>query len=129
MFDFATSYDSRGLNAVIWIPVLFALLVMMLPKGDKQQIRVAALVGMLVDMVVSIWAFTRFEPGGREFQLEFRMPWIDEIGVSYHLGVDGLAVSLVLLTGILGPLVVLSSWTFVQERVKEFHVALVPMQT
>ncbi len=128
-FDFQTSYASRGLNAVIWIPTVFALLVVMLPKGDKGQIRVATLIAMLADMVVSIWAFARFESNGNEFQLEFRMPWIDEIGVSYHLGVDGLAVSLVLLTGILGPLVVLSSWTFVQERVKEFHLALLLLQT
>src|SRR5688500_18057734 len=123
-FDFPASYDSRGLNAVIWIPTIFALLVMLLPKGDKGQIRVATLIAMLLDCVVSIWAFVRFQPNGREFQLEFRTPWIDEIGVSYHLGVDGLAVSLVLLTGILGPLVVLSSWSFVQERTKEFHLAL-----
>ncbi len=128
-FDFNTSYESRGLNAVIWLPMVFALLVLMLPKGDKGQIRVATLVAMIADMVVAIWAFARFQPGGREFQLEFRMPWIDEIGVSYHLGVDGLAVSLVLLTGILGPLVVMSSWSFVQERVKEFHLALLLLQT
>ncbi|MBS1151168.1 MAG: nqo13 [Myxococcaceae bacterium] len=128
-FDFQTSYDSRGLNAVIWLPVVFALLVVMLPKGDKGQIRVATLIAMLLDMGLAIWAFLRFQPGGREFQLEFRMPWINEIGVSYHLGVDGLAVSLVLLTGVLGPLVVLSSWSFVQERVKEFHLALLLLQT
>ncbi len=128
-FDFQTSYDSRGLNALIWLPMVFAVLVLLLPKGEKGQIRVATLIAMLVDCAVSVWAFLRFQPGGREFQMEFRMPWIDEIGVSYHLGVDGLAVSLVLLTGILGPLVVLSSWTFVQERVKEFHLALLLLQT
>ena len=128
-FDFQTSYESRGLNAVIWLPMVFALLVVMLPKGDKGQIRVATLIAMLVDMAVAIWAFLRFDPKGAEFQIEFRMPWIEEIGVSYHLGVDGLAVSLVLLTGVLGPLVVLSSWSFVQERVKEFHLALLLLQT
>ena len=128
-FDFQTSYDSRGLNALIWLPMVFAVLVLLLPKGEKGQIRVATLIAMLVDCAVSVWAFLRFQPGGREFQMEFRMPWIDEIGVSYHLGVDGLAVSLVLLTGILGPLVVLSSWTFVQERVTEFHLALLLLQT
>jgi NADH-quinone oxidoreductase subunit M len=128
-FNFASTGDSRGLNAVVFAPIVFALLVLFLPKGDKAQIRVATLVAMFVDGALAIWAFLRFQPGGPEFQLEYRAHWIDEIGVSYHLGVDGLAVSLVLLTGILGPLVVLSSWSFVQERVKEFHLALLLLQT
>ncbi len=45
------------------------------------------------------------------------------------MGVDGLAVSLMLLTGFLGPLVVLSSWSFIEDRVKEFHLALLLLQT
>jgi NADH-quinone oxidoreductase subunit M len=51
------------------------------------------------------------------------------VGISYHVGVDGLSAALVLLTGVLGPMVVLSSWTFVQERTKEFHIALLVLQT
>jgi NADH-quinone oxidoreductase subunit M len=128
-FNFASNYETRGLNAVIWAPVLVALLVLFLPKNDKGQIRTVTLIGMFLDMALSLWAWTRFDPHGPEFQLEYRARWIDEIGTSYHIGVDGLALTLVVLTGILGPLVVLSSWTFVQERVKEFHLALLLLQT
>lgn len=123
-------YDSRILNLVIFSPLIVAALVMFLPKNEKGQIRAVTLGGMLLNFLTTLWAWSRFEPRSPvEFQLEYRMPWIDDIGLSYHVGVDGLSVALVLLTGILGPLVVLSSWTFVEERVKEFHLALLVLQT
>lgn len=123
-------YETRVLNAVIFAPLFFAALVMFLPKNEKGQIRGVTLAGMLVNLATCVWAWTRFLPRSvDEFQLEYRLRWIDELGISYHIGVDGLAMTLVLLTGVLGPLVVLASWTFVDERVKEFHLALLVLQT
>lgn len=123
-------YDSRILNLVIFSPLFVAGLVAFLPRSEKEQIRSATLVGMLGNVLACVWAWTRFEPRSpKEFQLEFRMEWLPELGLSYHIGVDGLAMALVLLTGILGPLVVLSSWSFIDERVKEFHLALLVLQT
>ncbi len=123
-------FDSRILNLVIFFPLMVAALVALLPKDEKSQIRGITLAGMLGSFLTTVWAWSRFEAGSPvEFQLEYRMQWLTDIGVSYHVGVDGLAVALVLLTGFLGPLVVLSSWTFVDERVKEFHIALLVLQT
>ncbi len=123
-------FDSRILNLVIFVPALFALAVMFLPKGENGQIRVLTLVGMLANLATCVWAWVRFIPlDSQEFQLEYRLQWISEIGLSYHVGIDGLSATLVLLTGVLGPLVVLSSWTFVQERVKAFHIAILLLQT
>lgn len=123
-------YDSRILNLVIFSPLLVAALVMFLPKTEKRQIRAVTFMGMLFNFATCIWAWTRFVPrSGTEFQMEYRLRWIDDLGVSFHVGVDGLAMTLVLLTGVLGPLVVLASWTFVEERVKEFHLALLVLQT
>ncbi len=123
-------YDSRMLNLVIFSPLLVAALVMFMPKTEKAQIRGVTLLGMLLNLFTCIWAWTRFVPRSPvEFQLEYRLAWIDELGLSYHIGVDGLAMTLVLLTGVLGPLVVLASWTFIDERVKEFHLALLVLQT
>lgn len=123
-------YDSRILNLVIFFPLLVTAVVAMLPKEEKGQIRAITLVGMLISFVTSMWAWLRFEVASPvEFQLEYRLEWLSDIGMSYHVGVDGLSVALVLLTGILGPLVVLSSWTFIQDRTKEFHIALLVLQT
>jgi NADH-quinone oxidoreductase subunit M len=123
-------YDSRILNLVIFFPLLVAALVAFLPRDEKGQIRALTLGGMVVSLLTTLWAWARFEPRSPvEFQLEYRLEWLADAGMSYHVGVDGLGVALVLLTGILGPLVVLASWTFVQERVKEFHLALLVLQT
>lgn len=123
-------YDSRILNLVIFFPLLVAGLIALLPKDEKGQIRAVTFAGMIGSLLTTIWAWLRFEPKSNiEFQLEYRMEWLADAGISYHVGVDGVAVALVLLTGVLGPLVVLSSWTFVQERVKEFHIALLVLQT
>lgn len=123
-------YDTRILNLVIFSPLLMAALVLFLPRTEKAQIRAVTFVGMLFNLATCLWAWTRFVPRHpNEFQLEYRMRWIDDLGLSYHIGVDGLAMTLVLLTGVLGPLVVLASWTYVEERVKEFHLALLVLQT
>jgi NADH-quinone oxidoreductase subunit M len=117
------------LTLVILSPVLGAALVAFLPRDEKGQIRAWTLVTMLVNLGLTAVAYGLFEPKGPEFQLEIRRAWIPDLGISYHLGVDGLSVSLIILTGFLGPVVVLSSWKFIQERVKEFHLALLLIQT
>ncbi|MEN9800433.1 MAG: hypothetical protein RL653_4130 [Pseudomonadota bacterium] len=122
-------FDTHLLHAVIFLPLLFIPLVALLPASEKNQVRVATLVAMLVDAVLGLLAYQKFDPAGPEFQLEHRAQWIADFGISFHTGVDGLAVSLLLLTVFLGPLVVLASWSYVDERVKEFHLALLVLQT
>ena len=123
-------FDSRILNLVIFFPLLVGALVVFLPKDEKGQIRAVTLAGMIGSFLTTLWAWFRFDIHSPvEFQLEYRLEWLSDVGISYHVGVDGLSVALVLLTGVLGPMVVLSSWTFVQERVKEFHLALLVLQT
>ena len=123
-------YESRILNLVIFSPLVFALLVAFLPKGEKSQIRGLTLIGMIANLAACAWAWLRFESQSPvEFQLEYRLKWLSEIGLSYHVGVDGLAMTLVGLTGVLGPLLVLASWSYIEERVKEFHLALLVLQT
>ncbi|MBK7859159.1 MAG: NADH-quinone oxidoreductase subunit M [Archangiaceae bacterium] len=124
-----SSYDSRLLNFVIFAPLVFAAVLFILPKNEKGQIRALTFIAMLVDAALAIWAYVRFAEGPAEFRLEYWASWVPEIGLSYHVGIDGIAASLVLLTGILGPLVVLASWTFVQDKVKEFHLAILILQT
>ncbi|WP_224361307.1 complex I subunit 4 family protein [Hyalangium versicolor] len=122
-------FDTHLLNIVIFLPLVFAVLVLMLPSGEHGQIRAATLVGMLVDLVFGAWAYAKYVPGGSEFQLEYRVPWFTEFGLSYHIGMDGIAASLLLLTVFLGPLVVLASTTYISHRIKEFHLALLVLQT
>ncbi|AGC42472.1 NADH dehydrogenase I subunit M [Myxococcus stipitatus DSM 14675] len=122
-------FDTHLLNLVVFLPLVFAALVLLLPAGESGQIRTVTFIGMVIDMLVGVWVYLRFETGGPEFQMEYRVHWFKEFGLSYHLGVDGLAVSLLLLTVFLGPLVVLASTTYISHRIKEFHLALLVLQT
>lgn len=122
-------FDTHLLNIVIFLPIAFALLVLLLPQAEHGQIRTVTLIGMLVDLVFGVWAYARYLPGGSEFQFEYRVPWFTEFGLSYHVGMDGIAASLLLLTVFLGPLVVLASHTYISHRIKEFHLALLVLQT
>ncbi len=115
-------------NLVVFAPLVFAVIIAALPQSEKQQIRVATLLGMTLTLLLALWLYLAFEPGGPEFQFEYRTRWIPSLGISFHTGVDGLAASLILLTGLLGPLAVLASWSFIEERVKEFHLALLVLQ-
>ncbi len=115
-------------NFVVFAPLLFASIVAVLPQAEHGQIRVATLIGMVLTFLLSLWVYLGFDPSGPEFQFEYRARWIAALGISFHTGVDGLAVSLVLLTALFGPLVVLASWSFIGERVKEFHLALLVLQ-
>lgn len=122
-------FDSQILHITIFLPVLFALVLAFLPGTEKGQIRGLTFIAMVVDAIFGLIAYLKFDPKGPEFQLEQRLNWMPDFGISFHTGVDGLAISLILLTVFLGPLVVLASWTFIEERTKEFHLALLFLQT
>src|SRR5450631_2715708 len=86
---------------------------------------------MLLTLAAAIVAVVTFDvgPAAPEFQLQAQVPWIPALGISFHVGVDGIGLVLVLLTSFLGPLVVLSTFASVKERVKEFLIALLILQT
>jgi NADH-quinone oxidoreductase subunit M len=117
------------ITVVVFQPLLAAVVVALLPQNEKRLVRGWTFIALLVNFGLTVLLYAAFEPRGAEFQLEQRIPWISELGISYHVGVDGLAVSLMLLTGFLGPLVVLASWRFIDTRVKSFHLALLLIQT
>ena len=114
---------------VVFQPLLSAALVALLPQNEKRLVRAWTFLALLLNFGLTVLLYAAFEPRGPEFQLEQRLPWIADLGISYHVGVDGLAVSLMLLTGFLGPLVVLASWSFIETRVKSFHLSLLLIQT
>jgi NADH-quinone oxidoreductase subunit M len=117
------------LTLVVFAPLLSAAFIAFLPRGENGQLRAFTLVAMVVDLGLAALAYGLFEPKGQEFQLEVRRSWIPDLGITYHLGVDGLSISLVLLTAFLGPVVVVSSWKFIHDRVKEFHLCLLLIQS
>ncbi|MCO6004424.1 NADH-quinone oxidoreductase subunit M [Actinoallomurus purpureus] len=98
------------LTALIAIPAIGALLVALLPKGKDALAKRAALVVTLIVAVLTVVMALRFKADGPRFQFTEKYWWIKQFGVHYAVGVDGVALVLIVLSAILVPLVVLASW-------------------
>src|SRR5438874_4238867 len=117
------------LSLVIFFPLLGAVAIAFLPREEGGQHKGVALIASLVTFVLSIPLATGFRAGARGFSFEQRAQWAPNLGFSYHVGIDGVALLLVLLTTFLGPIVVLSSWKYIQDRVKLYCIALLVLET
>ena len=120
--------DFPFLDVVIFLPLVSAILIGFLPKGNVAVLRYAALAATVVTFLVSLGILANFDAGDSGFQLGSSAQWIPEWGIGYITGVDGISVWLVLLTTFLTPLAVLASWS-VTERVKPFFIFLLALET
>ncbi len=109
------------LSALIFLPVLFGLAVLALPK---QLVRPVSLALSLVHFIASLLLFRNFDPTSAGLQLVEQKPWMPDIGITYFLGLDGISFWLVILTTFLTPLVILGSWKSIDHKIKGFHSAL-----
>ena len=113
------------LSLIIWIPLVGALL-LLFTRSDRTA-KWIALVVALLDFIVSLGLLLRWvDTGSMQFQ-EF-LPWIPQFGINYQLGVDGISLFLVLLTTLLGPIVVLFSWSNVKDHLRAFLALLLVQQ-
>lgn len=92
------------------VPLAGAALMAAVPKGNARAAKVVALVTTIVTFVLSAVMAAQFDTGGARFQFTETHQWIPQFGVHYALGVDGIALVLILMSTILVPVVVLASW-------------------
>src|SRR5512145_205970 len=124
-------YRDHLLSIITYTPLLGALVLLVLPvfKGNDNAVRwfsnVVGVVGFLVSLPLWFW----FDRGKDGFQFEEKASWIPSIGVSYYFGVDGVSALLILLTTLLGAISILCSWTAITDRVRQFYVFLLLLQT
>jgi len=116
------------LSLVTFIPLAGAMLLTLLPRRDR-DIRVFSLVVSLLTFVLSLHLPVHFHRALAEFQYQIDIPWIPTPNIHYHLGVDGVSMWLVVLTTFLTPLCVLISWNSIHERVKEFFILMLVLET
>ncbi|MDI6768664.1 MAG: NADH-quinone oxidoreductase subunit M [Anaerolineales bacterium] len=116
--DFLTN----PLNLVTLFPLVGVLALLFIPSGKKNLLRWTALLASLATFGLSIWMLTMFNKSNPDLQMVISLPWIQVAGwnIHYAMGVDGLSILLVLLTTFLTPISILSTWTAVEERVKDF---------
>ncbi|MBI3242870.1 MAG: NADH-quinone oxidoreductase subunit M [Chloroflexi bacterium] len=113
------------LTVVTFFPVLGVIVLLFTPKEQKDTIRWIAVGASLITFLLSLVMLIQFNPNDPGMQLVVRAPWI-QIGsnwnMEFHLGIDGASLLLVLLTTFLTPIAIFSSWTAVEERVKEYMI-------
>ena len=116
------------LSSVLWLPALGLLAVLLIPRTRVGWIRSLTLAVTLGDFALALVLFLRFDPEQTGMQFVEKIPWIVQLGVSYHLGVDGLSLLLVVLTAFLAPLAVLSTFKAIADRVKGFMFCILLLQ-
>lgn len=121
-------FDNHILSLSIWVPILAGILV--LATGDDQNARLSrwtALLGSIAGFLVTLPLFTRFDRDAGGFQFQEGYHWIPSFNIHYHLGVDGIAVPLILLTSFTTVIVVLAGWEVIQKRVAQYMAAFLIM--
>jgi NADH-quinone oxidoreductase subunit M len=120
--------DDHILTLVTFLPALGATLLLFFPRRDR-DIRWFALFFSVLTFLASLHMPWHYDYAKSGFQYELNVPWISTPNIHYHLGADGISIWLVVLTTFLVPLSVLISWTSIKERVKEFFILMLILET
>ena len=116
------------LSFTIWVPVLAGIAVLAsADENNPNATRWSALLGGLVSFLVSIPLYTRFDFTDGGFQYQEGFSWIPAFNINYHLGADGLAVPLILLTSFTTLIVIISAWEVIQKRVAQYMACFLIM--
>jgi NADH-quinone oxidoreductase subunit M len=118
------NYLFHPLVLVTFFPLVGVIAILFLKEEQKTLARWTALIASLITFVISLVILVRFNPQNPDLQMVVNLPWIQVAGwnISFYLGIDGLSILLVLLTTLLTPISILSTWKAIEERVKEFMI-------
>jgi NADH-quinone oxidoreductase subunit M len=111
------------LSLILWTPLLGAMLLALMP-GDDKRVRLGALTLSLLHLLQVCVSLRGFQSQVLGFQFEEQHAWLQALGASYHLGIDGISLWLIVLNAILLPIAILASWTAITEKVRPFHALL-----
>ena len=123
-------FHTHILTIVAFLPLAGMLVLLFINGENKSLIRLwangVAVAGFIVSL--PLWRWFDFNRAD-EFQFVEKYKWIQALGADYHVGIDGISLLLILLTTLLGPLAILSSWSAIEMRTKEYYAFLLMLQT
>src|SRR5438309_2009730 len=117
------------LSAVTFLPGAGGLALLLIPERRRGVARVAALAVSLVTFALSLPLYFGFDRDNPGYQFEEYRMWMPTLGVSYHIGIDGISLLLVLLTTFLTPLALASAWDGIEDRVQGFVATMLILET
>jgi NADH-quinone oxidoreductase subunit M len=120
------------LSLLIALPLVGAVLLLLLGNREGERDRVVHKVALgisLAELVGTLWLWAGFDPTRADFQFVERVDWIPSFGIQYAVGVDGISLFLVVLTGVLTPLALLCSWESVLKKVTAFCAFMLVLES
>ncbi len=121
--------DSWILTIITFFPLLGVFTLLVLPSEKQDAFRIIAFIFSVLNAIFSLYLYFNFPVESSTMQFSINKGWIKSLGVSYHLGIDGISLFLVLLTTFLTPLAILSSWSAVTNRIKGYYISMLFLET
>ena len=120
--------ENSLLSLLIWLPLLGGII--LLPMGDDRAplVRLLALIIAIVTFILSIPLWTGFDVTATQLQFVEKTPWVTALNINYHLGIDGIALPLIVLTTFITVLTVLSAWRVINKKVHQFMAAFLILE-
>jgi NADH-quinone oxidoreductase subunit M len=116
------------LTLLVVLPLAGAVLLFMTGRGQDKLVRNIALGVSLATFALSLLMWMKFDPASADYQFVERHAWLPEFGISYHVGVDGISLLLVVLTTFLTPIALLCSWDSIEDRVRAFSFFMLALE-
>jgi NADH-quinone oxidoreductase subunit M len=116
------------LSVILFTPLVGALLLLFVPRERDVVHRIVGNLFGVLGFLVSLPLLRWFKPEWGGFTFEENAEWIPSIGARYHLGIDGISLLLIMLTTFLGMIAILSSWSAIKQRQKEYYILLLLLQ-
>lgn len=126
MLDFLTSHL---LSILIILPLIGAVTLFIVPRQRVDLLRLFTLALTVLVFILSVPLFINFDNSSAHFQFVEKREWLPSLGASFHVGVDGISLLMTLLTTLLTPLVILSSWTGIRDRIKEYMMVFLFLES
>ena len=126
--DVTAETGMRMLSLLIFLPLIWAAVLMFIPAKSEKLIRYFTLLGSVVTFGLSVFLYTKFTGATYHFQMGEFVPWIPTLGINYRVGVDGISIWLLLLTTFLSVIAIWFSF-YVKHRVKHYMIFLLMLET
>ena len=120
--------DSGLLSLLVWLPIVGGLVVLALGESRVALGRWVALVTSLVALALSVPLYQGFDTSTASFQFVEQLPWIPAFNATYHLGVDGISLPLILLTTFITVPILIAAWTVIEQRASQYFAAFLILE-
>jgi len=122
------TFANTILTILTYLPILGAAIILITPRGALETIRWTAFITTVITLVLSLWMWSQFDASNAGFQFVVNYAWIGDT-IGYRVGVDGISVLFVVLSALLMPFAILTSWESVEKRVKEYMIVFLILET